>query len=389
MEKFGQRPKFGSVYDNRQACRLRYRKRIREGEKLQTCTYTNELHEALLKKDAVDFWKCWRSKFESSNKCQQVDGTVDENRIAKNFANYFADIYSYNNIDNSNRLATDYANRRISYCGFPMTDAFLFDAELVSTIISKLSLGKAAGVDHLTAEHLLNSHPIVSCILYKLFNVMLLCGYVPAQFGHSYIVPIPKINDDRSKALTVDDFRGIAISPVISKIFEMCILDRFKVFFNTSDNQFGFKAGRGCSQAVYTVRRVVERFVNNGSTMNLCSIDLSKAFDKVNHHALFIKLMDRDVPGNLLTVLENWYSKCTTCVKWNTVTSHTFNINFGVRQGSVLSPTLFAVYVNDIASKLTFGHKYAIILYADDILLLSSSVSELQVLLNYCETELA
>ena len=98
--------------------------------------------------------------------------------------------------------------------------------------------------------------------------------------------------------------------------------------------------------------------------------------------------MDRDVPSNLLTVLETWSSKCNTCVKWNTVTSHTFNINFGVRQGSVLSPTLFAIYVNDIASKLTFGHKYAIILYADDILLLSPSISELQVSLKYCETEL-
>jgi len=77
------------------------------------------------------------------------------------------------------------------------------------------------------------------------------------------------------------------------------------------------------------------------------SENLSKAFDKVKHNALFIKLMKRKIPHALLELLENLFAECYSCVKWNSVMSSFFTINFVVRQGSVLSPYLFAVYVND------------------------------------------
>ena len=71
---------------------------------------------------------------------------------------------------------------------------------------------------------------------------------------------------------------------IISKVFEYCFIEKFSKFISTDNKQFGFKKGMGCSHAIYTVRHVVERF-EGGNTVNLCAIDLSKAFDKVNHHA--------------------------------------------------------------------------------------------------------
>ena len=68
---------------------------------------------------------------------------------------------------------------------------------------------------------------------------------IPVGFRHSCIVPIPKIKDCRTKPMTCDDFRGIAISPLISKVFEYCILDRFEDFLFSSDAQFGFKKVQG------------------------------------------------------------------------------------------------------------------------------------------------
>jgi len=103
----------------------------------------------------------------------------------------------------------------------------------------------------------------------------------------SYIVPIPKPKEHFSKSLTCEDFRGVAISPILSKVFEYCILNRFGEFLSTSDNQFGFKKGLSCSIAIKTVRNIVDHTIKQGSTANLCAIDLSKAFDKVNHDALF------------------------------------------------------------------------------------------------------
>ena len=66
---------------------------------------------------------------------------------------------------------------------------------------------------------------------------------------------------------------------MISKVFEHCILDRFKKYFTSSNEQFGFKAGYGCRNAIFAVRKVVERLNKGGSTANICAIDLSKAFD--------------------------------------------------------------------------------------------------------------
>jgi hypothetical protein len=93
------------------------------------------------------------------------------------------------------------------------------------------------------------------------------------------------------------------------------------ILFITADNQFGFKKGLSCSHAVFSVRTIIDRFVNGGSTVNLCAIDLSKAFDKVNLHALYIKLMRRHIPVELLETLEQWLNNCWTCVKWKAVLS--------------------------------------------------------------------
>ena len=87
--------------------------------------------------------------------------------------------------------------------------------------------------------------------------------------------------------------------------------------------------------------------IHDGSTSNLCAIDLSKAFDKVNHRALFLKLMKRLIPNQLLDLLVSWISGCYSYVKWHHAWSQLFNVDFGVRQGSVLSSYLFAVYMDD------------------------------------------
>jgi len=274
---------------------------------------------------------------------------------------------------------------------------FLYDAELIETVIMNMSRGKAAGLDGLTAEHLQFCHAILPCILAKLFNLMMRCGYVPASFGQSYTVPIPKGNNGYCKSLKVDDFRGISISCVMSKILEHCILDRYHSFFATSDNQFGFKKGHGCSHAIYTLRCAIEHYNSRGTTVNLCALDLTKAFDKMNHHGLFIKLMEKFIPVNLLSFLEMWFALCFTSVKWGTTYSSFFKLNCGIRQGGVLSPYLFATYIDSVVDRVKREHSLGcyvkwqcvtIVLYADDIIIISPSVISLQKLLHIVELEL-
>jgi len=116
---------------------------------------------------------------------------------------------------------------------------------------------------------------------------------------------------------------------------------------------------------------------------------------EVNHFALFIKLLDHNVPIALLNILINWYTVCAAVVRWDNVFSTTVKLQCGVRQGGVLSPVLFIVYVNDVIvtlSKSGHGCYYnnmfiGCIMYADDLLLLSGSLCDLQSMVDICCNE--
>jgi len=125
----------------------------------------------------------------------------------------------------------------------------------------------------------------------------MLYSYIPAGFRYNYIVPIPKLNECHRKSLIRNDFRAVSIRPILSKIFVHCIIDRFSSFFETTDNQLGFKKGVGFSYAIQAVRNIVDSYIHGCSTSNMSAIDLSKSLDKVNHHALFLKLLTGFIPN--------------------------------------------------------------------------------------------
>jgi hypothetical protein len=392
------RPRSGPVFTKYRKDKSAYRYGLRSRQRDETSFYTNDLHEALLNKHCNTFWQCWKSKFERNKQTvSHVDGTAVPDIITDHFADYFSKACSNLTAAGADRLKTKYEGVRSEYCGMPDSDEYLFDAELVESVIVKLNRGKAAGLDGLTAEHLQYCHASLPCILAKLFNMMMRCGHVPASFGQSYTVPIPKGNNAYSKSMNVADFRGISISCVVSKVMEHCIFDRYQSFFATNDNQFGFKKGYGCSHAIYTLRCAIDHYNSRGTTVNLCSIDLTKAFDKMNHHGLFIKLMEKFIPVNLLSILESWFEIGLTCVKWGTTCSQFFSLNCGIRQGGVLSPYFFATYIDSLIDKVRKEYflgcyvkwqSVTILLYADDIIIIAPTVMTLQKLLHIVELEL-
>ena len=106
--------------------------------------------------------------------------------------------------------------------------------------------------------------------------------------------------------------------------------------------------------------------------MNVCLLDLSKAFDKMNHFALSTKLMNRSISVQLLSVIENRFALCLSCVEWGKVTSYYYKLTTGVWQGGVFSPCLFGIFIDDLVNKADSGYGIgaccaAIFLYADVI----------------------
>ena len=92
------KPRSGLIFQKRQSARMQYRKNLKEKQNSDTLSYTNDLHDSLLRKNGTTFWKCWRSKFEHKSRYSQVDGCVDPVVIADKFANYFQSIYTCNNL---------------------------------------------------------------------------------------------------------------------------------------------------------------------------------------------------------------------------------------------------------------------------------------------------
>jgi len=225
-----------------------------------------------------------------------------------------------------------------------VSQALVFDVCTVDKCISSLKIGKAPDFDGLTAEHFQFAHPCLPTIISKLFNIILQRGVVPSGFRNGLSFPIPK-GSNRTLSASVDDFRIITISLVISKK-KLCLLPFREPFLKTSPRQFGFKNGTGCSFVTHTLKGTVDYFKSKQSNVSVCSLDLAKAFDKLNYFALFCTLINRGVPRSVIHVISNWFSKTYTCLMWNGSKSLRVALCSGIRKGGILSPVLFAVYVD-------------------------------------------
>jgi len=387
------RPRSGYLYHEKRTAKAAYKRALRNKRRERDLSVSNDLHECLLSKDAEGFWKTWNCKLGNKSVLPGcVDGISDCHSVAQLFARNFEQACQPNSCTQFKHLRVQFVKQYSCYS--TNSSNRVITVQLVDSCIKKLKTGKAAGIDSIEAEHLKFAHPQLTVLLCVLFNKMLTCGKVPELFCNGVTIPVPK--NKYGDLTDSKNYRGITLSPVISKVFEMCLLALYREFLFSHDLQMGFKKNMSCSHSIFVMRKIIDHFVSNGSTINVCSMDVSKAFDKVNHAALFLKLMKRRVPLSFLNVLVDWYSRCITVVKWSGFVSGCFSQPCGVRQGGVLSPVLFAVYIDDLIHKLVDanlgcymgGISIPCLLYADDIVLLSGSLQKLQIMLNICNTEL-
>ena len=265
---------------------------------------------------------------------------------------------------------------------------FYCSIKLVRSLLLKLPLNKSAGVDKLSAKHLRFCDPIINVYLSLYYNMCLKHGYIPSNCLDTVIIPTLKnINGNIDNP---NNFCPIAIATILSKLFKHIILDICSKVFKTCDNQFGFKAKVSSDMCVFTLKQLISSYHKQGSPVYCAFLDASKAFDRVNHYMLFKKIIERNMPTCFVRILYYWYSKQNMKVKWGNCLSSPFSVSNGVRQGGVVSPYLFALYIDDLSVKLNCvkagcflgNSRLNHIIYADDLCCFSPSLDGLQDLLN-------
>ena len=217
-----------------------------------------------------------------------------------------------------------------------------------------------------------------------MFNLSITEGYFPKQLKTAKVTPIFKAGDKTDPG----NYRPISVLPCLSKILEKIMYNRLYDYLVKHDilfkKQFGFQKGHSTEHALLElISEISDSFEQNKYTIGVF-IDLSKAFDTVDHDILISKLKRYGITGENLNWFKNYLTDRKQCVTYDGLLTETKRIVCGVPQGSILGPLLFLIYVNDLykTSKL-----FDIILFADDTNLFYSH-KNLKTLFDTVNTEL-
>lgn len=249
----------------------------------------------------------------------------------------------------------------------------------IQKCLTSLRRYRAAGPDNLVPALFKDGGPALLTELTNLFRIIWDTETIPDNWSQSIIVPVFK-NGDR---MNCGNYRGISLTPVITRILASIILRRLETAREAQirEQQAGFRRGRGCIDNIFTLRQVLElRHVYRRPTIAVF-LDFKGAFDSVDRYSLMNTLIMKGVPEKYVNILRALYAHTSGCVRVYGQLSNNFPTVSGVRQGCPLSPFLFN-FVIDMIIDTTIqgldnpgvdimpGEKIVDLEYADDIVLL-------------------
>ena len=301
--------------------------------------------------------------------------------MIKTWTEYCKDLYNFKIKPDNNLLKPNIMNNNEE--SLPILESEVRNA------IRTLKNGKSPDPDNIPGELL--KHGGESLI--KIFTTI--CQQIwktkkwPDQWTKSLIIPIPKKGDSRK----CSNYHTLSLIPHASKILLRIILNRLNPQAETilAEEQAGFRKSRSTIEQILNCRILMEKHIENNKDVYHNFIDFKKAFDRVWHKGLWQSMYNFGISQDIIEIIESLYSSSTSAVLINNVTGSFFNTTVGVRQGCLLSPVLFNIFLEQImintldeyTSTISIGgQKISNLRFADDIDLIAGSNTELQDLTN-------
>ena len=333
----------------------------------------------------ISFWAEARKMSGGKRKLpQNIDNVSGDESIAEMWRTKYSCVL--NSVDDrADKAALESALRYLDREPFE-----LFTVEDVGGAARKLNAHKSAGADLIPGEVFIYAPRILLLVLTNFLNSAFSHLYLPLSLTDIVVRPVLKCN--LKSPTDSGNYRPIAVANSASKLFEELLLLKLEMYLHTSDNQFGFKPKHSTDMCILALKDTIEYYRTLGTPVFTCFLDIKSAYDRVSHSRLFLKLIDRGVPVYVVMLLKFWYSHQRLCVEWGTATSDTFGMSNGIRQGSLISPYFFNVYVDELNSLLDEsklgcyigGRPSNNFSYADDVAILAPTARALNGMLSIC-----
>ena len=333
--------------------------------------------------------------FQEIKKLRNVKQTVASviDGKSENIENHFSNIYKslYNSVDDKEEVIDILKNVHESIDENDYNDVLKVTPEKVKEATDHLNNNKSDPVYDFSSDCLKNGPDVLYLHLSLILKSFLIHSHVSLHLLLAILVPIVK--DKLGDISSSKNYRSIAISSLILKIFDWLVIILFGTTLSLDSLQFSYQAGCSAAMCTWLAVETIDYFVRNGGEVFTCQADKTKAFDLVRHSILFTKLLEKKLSRIFLRLLIVMYLMQHARVRWNGIMSDLFDLVNGCKQGAVLSGILYNFYVNGLFQKLREArsgcwidlHYVGMLGYADDDWLLAPSMEALQDMLNTCE----
>ena len=385
-------PPTGEVALVRRFTRAKYHRAIRTIKKNDEYARSRKMAEHFLEQDRRDFWaEVKRMRGRKTAASATVDGEFEDEEIAEVFSSKYRALYNSVPIDpDKMRALVDQIELDARHHNNDTCTSHQITFGELHTCIREMKLGKHDGHLGLYTDHLRWAPHRFLCNLLLVLNAMLAHGIIPEEMCLSTVSPIPK--NAKKSLQDSENYRAIALSSVIAKALDKVLLHKVPALSSTSDLQFGFKKRHSTMQCTFVVREVIEYYTSRETDVFITLLDASKAFDRVEFTALFRILLGKGICPLVVRFLMRLYTQQSIRVRWGSAVTASFKAANGVKQGGVLSPLLFTLYVDPLLKRLKdsrvgcrIGSTFCGCLgYADDVILLTPTLNSLRTQLNIC-----